>query len=108
MVEKRLSTMAGEANENTSGGLDTPDTHMRRMPADLREIRKKRVGRHRVYYTGHHRQCSYQSFYIKVFKKGDEDREDDRLFQDRLRRALGESVARTLPDPTQPPAGEPT
>lgn len=103
MVEKRLSTMAGEANVTTPGGLDTPETHLRRMPEDLREIRKKRIGRHRVYYTGHHHLCAYKTFYLKAFKKDDVEREDDRAFQERLRRALVEPVARTLPDPTQTP-----
>lgn len=110
MIEERLGRMAGEANVNASGGLDSPDTLMKRMPEDLREVRKKRIGRHRVYYTGFHRLCSYQSFYIKLFKKDDVDREDDRGFQQRLRRALAEPTARTLPDPTAPPntAGQPT
>ena len=108
MVEKRLFTFAGDANENTSGGLDTPDTHMMRMPEELRDIRKKRIGRHRVYYRGHHRQCSYHTFYIKAFKKDDVDREDDRLFQERLKRALIEPIMRTLPDPTQAAAEEVT
>lgn len=105
MIERRLSTFAGEANENTPGGLDTPDTHMMRMPEELREIRKKRVGRHRVYYKGHHSQCSYHAFYIKIFKKKGVDQEDNKVFQERLERALAEPTTRTLPDPTQPTAG---
>lgn len=108
MVEGRLGRMAGEANVNSSGGLDTPDTHMRRMPAALRDARKKRIGRHRVYYTGFHVQCTYRSFYIKANKKDDVDREDDRSFQDILIRALADPPVRTLPDPTQPITNEPT
>ncbi len=102
MIEKRLSQMAGEANVNMSGGLDTPDTRLMRMPEELRDIRKKRIGRHRVYYNGFHTQCSYQSFYLKAFKKNDVDREDDSGFQERLKRALLDPPMRRLPDPTQP------
>ncbi|MCA1612591.1 MAG: hypothetical protein LC800_00250 [Acidobacteria bacterium] len=103
MIEKRLGTMAGEANETTSGGLDIPETSMTRMPTDLRDVRKKRIGRHRVFYTGYHTLCSYRSFYLKVFKKNDRDREDDAAFQAILRHALTDPPTRTLPDPTQPP-----
>ena len=102
MVEKRLSKMAGEANTTTSGGLDTLDTHMMRMPAELREARKKRIGRHRVYYIGHHQQCSYRCFYIKVNKKKGVDDEDDASFQEKLKSALTDPTSRTLQDPTKP------
>ncbi|HZG52771.1 MAG TPA: hypothetical protein VEZ40_11610 [Pyrinomonadaceae bacterium] len=102
MIEKRLSRMAGDANTTTSGGLDTLDTHMMRMPAELHDARKKRIGRHRVYYIGHHHQCSYQCFYIKVNKKKGVDDEDDASFQEKLKSALTEPALRTLSDPTKP------
>lgn len=102
MIEKRLSTMAGDANTTTSGGLDTLDTHMMRMPTELRDARKKRIGRHRIYYIGHHHQCSYQCFYIKVNKRAGVDDDDNASFQEKLKSALTDPVSRTLPDPTKP------
>jgi hypothetical protein len=101
MVEKRVSRFAGEANVNASSGLDTTDTHLMRMPEELRDVRKKRIGRHRVYYTGAHYYCAFKLIFIKAFKKDKVNKEDDKAFQDTLIRALSLPVTRTLPDPTK-------
>ena len=96
MIERRLFNFANEADRNRSGPLDTPDKRMRRMPEDLRHIRKISIGRHRVYYTGHYRQCSYKAFYIKMFKKSGVDDDDTRKFQKILRQVLGEPSERNI------------
>jgi hypothetical protein len=95
MIEDRLIYFAKEASTEVSGALDVAGMHD--LPADLKDIRKKRIGRHRVYYIGHHRQCSYHTFYIKEFKKSNVDRENDSSFRIKLRRALGEPPTRELP-----------
>jgi len=88
MLEERLFKYAEEADVNKPGALDNPSCHMRRMPADLKEIRKISIGRHRIYFTGHHSQCSYQAIYIKKFKRTGEEDDDDKVFQGKLIRAL--------------------
>ena len=69
---------------------------MKRMPPDLREARKITIGRHRVYYTGHHTQCAYLSFFIKEFKKTGVNDEDDVRFQKILVKAIGDRIIRSL------------
>lgn len=98
MIEQRLFRFADEANATQMGVLDSLINSMRRMPDDLKDIRKIRIGRHRVYYTGYHTQCSYHTFYIKSFKKTGVNDEDDKRFQDKLRRALTEPKTSTLSD----------
>ncbi len=96
MIERRLTEMAFEADLNKSGGLDATDTHIQRMPPDLKQIRKKRIGRHRVYYIGFHTQCSYTSIFIKIYKKKGVDDDDAASFQEKLSRALISPQSRLL------------
>lgn len=96
MVEDRLFTFANEANIGIPGALDNPSNHMKRMPSDLKGIRKIRIGRHRIYFTGHCNQCSYRTFYIKKFKTSGKNDEDTKKFQERLRRILQEPSTREI------------
>jgi len=66
LIERRLKSMAFEANIESPGLLDALNTHIQRMPNDLKEIRKYRIGRHRIYYTGHHSKCLYNSVLAKI------------------------------------------
>ena len=84
MIKKRLIHCAKEANRDTPGALDDLSCHMTRMPDQLKEINKKRIGRHRVFYTGTHQTCRYNVIFIKPFKKSGADDDDDRNFQQRL------------------------
>lgn len=102
MIQKRLYTFAKEANLENPGALDTPSTLMRRLPQELREVRKKQIGRHRIYYKGHHKLCAYQTIHIKIHKKDGVDDEDDRRFQRILLRRLAEPQAECITEPTQP------
>lgn len=88
MIEKRLAQFAADANVEQAGHMDSPQHHMKRMPPDLRGARKMTIGRHRVYWEGHHSKCSYRLFYVKPFKKTGVDDEDDPGFQSKLKKAL--------------------
>ena len=90
MIEKRLYNFAKEASIDNPARLDDPQCHMKRMPEDLKHIRKISIGRHRVYFTGYHNQCSYQVFYIKKFKQTGKKDEDDRRFQKILKTAVSD------------------
>ena len=70
-IEKRLYEYAKMANVEVSGPLDLPQNRIKYMPDDLKEVRKHRIGRHRVFYVGYHTQCSYKAIFIKKFKKSD-------------------------------------
>ncbi|HEX8735658.1 MAG TPA: hypothetical protein VF721_10070 [Pyrinomonadaceae bacterium] len=109
-VEKKIVSRAFGANTTTAGLLDALSTHLRQMPEDLRHIRKETIGRHRIYYIGHHTDCSYTVFYIKLFKKGDSAAQDDNnpLFQNKLRAGLESPNVRTIEDPNNPPTEETT
>jgi len=96
IVENRLFRFADEADIGISGALDNLSCHMRRMPSDLRAIRKIKIGRHRIYYTGHCNLCSYRVFYIKKFKKSGENDDDNRQFQKTLRSVLSEPDTREI------------
>jgi hypothetical protein len=100
---KKIRNRAFGAKIATQGLLDAPNTHLRHFPNDLRHVRKETIGRHRVYYFGHHTDCSYTVFYIKLNKRGDSWAQDDDnpQFQDKLRIALASETAVTYPDPDE-------
>jgi len=87
-LKKRVFRLADEAKTDISGALDLTSCHIKRMPPDLREIRKTTIGRHRLFFTGYHTQCRYVAFYLKRFKQYGVNDEDDKAFQNILRRAL--------------------
>jgi hypothetical protein len=105
MIKKRLSELAAAADKATAGHLDAPQHHMKDMPADLQHIRKMTIGRHRVYWEGHHTDCSYRLCYVKTFKKKGTDDEHDQRFQRKLSGAFGASGDKPL-IPVQPECGE--
>ena len=94
MIESRMIGFAQEASVERTGALDIAP--MTRMPPDLKNIRKKTVGRHRVYYTGHHSKCTYNIFFIKEYKKSGVNDEDDSSFQKLLGKAMSQLSTRTL------------
>lgn len=96
MIEKRLYDFAKESDINTSGVLDETSYSLKRMPHELSNIKKIRIGRHRIYYHGHYSKCSYFVFYIKQFKKDDKDIEDDKQFQKKLIRFFNESSSKEI------------
>lgn len=85
-LEERIADFAADANPEKAGALDRAPMHD--MPDELRGVKKQRVGRHRVYYTGHHAECSYTLHYVKLNKKDDVDPEHDKAFQGKLAKAL--------------------
>ncbi len=90
-IKKRLFQFADEADRERPGALDDLSCHMTRRPDSLKEVKKKRIGRHRVFYTGTHRDCRYDVVYIKPFKKSGTDDDDDQDFQNRLINLLTKS-----------------
>ncbi len=101
MIEARLLQFAGEADMENAGALDDLSCHMKRMPEDLRAIRKKRIGRHRVYYTGTHHACKYEVVFVKFFKTTGEDDDDNRTFQLYLAKILGTETTKVI-EPSRP------
>lgn len=103
-IEDRLVQLAEAANTDRSGPLDRAP--LRDMPPELAGVKKQKVGRHRVYYTGHHTQCSYTCIYVKIYKKSDVDPEHDRRFQNRLASARADDKTRSIAakgdEPPQP------
>ena len=106
MIEGRLFQFASEADTQHPGALDTLKCHMRRLPQDLRHIRKKQIGRHRIFFTGYHTRCAYQVYYIKMFKRSGVNDEDDQRFQNKLRQALGQPIISQInpPDGSEEPS----
>lgn len=96
LIESRFFKMADQADMKNSGALDDLSHSMTGMPAELRAAKKVRIGRHRVFYTGHHSQCQYQMFYIKWNKKKGTEDENDRKFQDKLKRLIDSPAHREL------------
>jgi hypothetical protein len=99
MIERRLFEFANGANVNSPGGLDNPACRVKRFTGELSEVRKITIGRHRIFYKGHHKRCSYQAFAIKPFKKAGVDDEDNPKFQKFLRRALIVLATRQIQKP---------
>jgi hypothetical protein len=101
LIEKKLYRFATEASPSTPGALDIPG--MYGMPSKLQKIRKKRIGRHRIFYTGHHTQCRYHVVFIKEFKKTGVNDENDSRFQRILIGALIDQPIRQLLTPDNSP-----
>jgi len=97
-IAARLAIFADEADRNTPGALEN-DTGISRLPDDLRSVRKVRIGRHRVYFTGHHSECAYQAFLLKPNKRTGVLDEDDPVLHGLLRRAIAEPATNVLEVP---------
>lgn len=105
-IERNMAERAHGAGRNQAGVLDSPDTRLRRgFAEDLRDVgvRKERIGRHRVYFTGTHEDCNYTAFFVKSFKRGDDDAVDDNNpnFHAVLQNALDTNMARRIADPNE-------
>lgn len=97
MIERKLKGMAHEADVDKPSLLDAPDTNITRYSGDLKTIRKRSFGRHRIYYIGFHTQCSYKAIFIKEFKKKGVDDEDLDSFKNKLIKALTTPDSRVIP-----------
>lgn len=96
MIEKRLFQMADSADITHPGGLENPALILKHMEGIFSGLKHLRVGRHRIYFMGHHTQCSYQAFYIKENKKSDKDTEGSKRFQRKLENAWADPQGRTI------------
>ena len=94
-IEDRMIDLARDSSVERRGALDDIPP-MKRMPGDLNILRKKRIGRHRVYFHGHHTDCCYHIVYIKAFKRKGVNDEDDRKFQKILSKAKSNLENRLL------------
>ncbi len=94
MIKKRMIAFAMDSSIEKPGVLDIAP--MKRMPEALRDVKKQTIGRHRVYYTGHHTQCCFNIFYVKVFKRKGVNDEDDKAFQRIITAARNDRSTRLL------------
>lgn len=102
--ENELARLADDDNPECADGLDgTLEPVLSWLHNDdLRHLRKKRLGRHRAFFAGHHTQCHYQLFYLKMNKKAEVDREEEGAFQSKILKALRMPDTRVLPPPPKP------
>lgn len=106
-IERNMVKRAHEASVEQAGTLDAPQTHLRSgFDADLLAagVRKEQIGRHRVFFTGTHKDCNYTAFFVKLFKRRDDDAVDDNnpTFHTVLTSALNTPNMRRIADPNQP------
>lgn len=99
LIEKKLVDFSSVASTTQPGPLDETSCHIKGLPPDLRLVRRRRMGSHRIFFTGYHTQCSYRTFYIKKNKKKGVDDELDPAFHDKLRTALSDTAKRPLVKP---------
>lgn len=102
--EEELTRLASEDSIASPDGLHgTLEPILSWLHDDeLRGLRKKRLGRHRAFFAGHHTGCHYQLFYLKMHKKEEADREEDKAFQSKILKALIQPETRILVPPLQP------
>jgi len=101
-IEKKFAMFAGNSNVETPGILDQPANHLHVLPHDLKDVRRHRSGRQRVFYIGNFSQCSFTIIFVKEFKKKGKNDEADLSLHNLLRNAIGDtSKGRELraPDP---------
>lgn len=104
--ENELARLADDDSPERADGLDgTLEPILSWLhDGELCRLRKKRLGRHRAFFAGHHSQCRYQLFYLKMNKKAGVDREEDKAFQSKILKALSLPDTRVLPLPPEPDA----
>ena len=85
---KRLVQFASAANPQNAGPMDSQEGVLRYMPDDLKHVRHYDVGRHRYYITGTHKDCQYDCWLIKAFKKSGVLTEGSAAFNALLKKAL--------------------
>ena len=95
-IEKNLFTMADAASTTNAGPFDEASCLLHDFPSDLKPIRRRRWGRHRIFFMGHHSQCSYWAFYLKTFKQSGKEDEHDKALHERLRTALSDQTVRLI------------
>lgn len=102
--EDELSRLAADDTIERADGLDgTLEPILSWLhDEELRGLRKKRIGRHRAFFVGHHTQCHYRLFYLKMNKKEEADREEDKAFQAKILKVLGQPETRLLLPAQQP------
>lgn len=88
VYQKKLIRFADAADTKYPGPLDNSSGCLKHMPDDLKHIRHYRVGRHRIFLTGHHKNCHYHAWYIKEFKRDGRDTEGSKPFNETLRTVL--------------------
>lgn len=108
-IRDNMVRRAHAAKVDLPGVLDGQDTHLKSgFAQDLKDngVRYERVGRHRVYFFGHHTGCNYTAFYVKAFKRKENKEVDDNspAFHTVLRKALKGSNAEVVADPYVPVA----
>ena len=97
-IEKNMIGYAKNSTVQRKGALD--DIHpTARWDGELKEVKKKRVGRHRVYFIGFHTRCTYKIVHVKVWKKTDVDEEDDPNFKRYISKVMNAGVSRTIAPP---------
>jgi len=96
MWQRKLEHFAAEANVTNPGPLDHPAGSLKHMPEELRDIRHYRIGDHRVFVTGAHKDCTYQAWYIKQDKKSGVLGEGTSEFQRILTNALKDAPCMML------------
>lgn len=98
IIEKRLKEFASDSQVGKPGILDSPANHLKEMPADLKPMRRIRIGRHRIFYKGHYDQCSFTVFYIKAHKKKGVQDESGQSFQQLLVSVIDYPTTKLLRD----------
>ena len=100
-LEQNLFSMAADANLTKLGPFDQAECSLRGYTGDLEQVRRRRWGRHRIFFHGSHTDCHYHVFYLKRFKTDDREQEHDKAFKKRLRRALDVTEYRLLVSPEE-------
>ena len=89
---KKLVKLANDDSVTAQNGLSLflePILSWQHDP-NLRQVRKYRIGNHRVYVLGQHTDCRYTLVYVKVNKRANENREEWPEFKNKILRSLRE------------------
>ena len=67
---------------------------------EISNVKKYRRGRHRFYIVGNHTQCQYKVVFVLVNKREEDDKPDDKRFQNKIARAvMDDSYLRIIEPP---------
>ena len=99
--ESKYARMAASDSVEVAAGLSlllNPVSDWAKHP-DLKSVRKIGSGRHRLYFTGEHEDCTFTLVFMLVHKRKEDDTPNTKPFQDRVLKALRDPQKRIVVPP---------
>ena len=89
-LTRKLCIAAAERSLKNPSVFDLRSVNPRKHGTALRGVQKMRLGSHRIYFKGTHKQCTYRVAWIAYQDSHDSDQIEDEAFRRKLARAFNQ------------------